>query len=1664
MSSTDDRVVRMRFDNASFMKGAADTSKSLADLNKSVESAGNTKGLTSLSDQMSTVQVTASKMSIVTAAAIGTITSKITALGLSTLKGLTFDPIKSGFLEYEENLNKLNTIMNATGASEQKVQGILDNLNRYSDKTIYSFSNMTTSIQKFVNAGVPLPKSVEAIKGIANAAAYSGATTEEANRAMFAFSQTMGTGFLMLNDWNQIEAANMGTIKFKETLLDTAVASGELTKRGNMYITSSGRAISATEGWRDGLQDQWATTEVVTGALAKYTDMQTKLGKAATESAMEYRTFSAFFDSFKESLGSGWAKIFSSLIGGLDEATAFWTGLADAVTGVTNGFFDFVGSALKTWRTLGGFEKTIQGFKNLLAPIGALFHVIGAAMRAAFPSGDKGAGKALYAMSAGFEAITRPLQLFADLIEGTTPVVATFFRLLHIIGAAIGAAGGKVADFVKDLLGMVHIDAPSSSGIIGFVKDLGHAISDAIKQIDSLIQKGASIGQAFGSIDFGMPKLALPDMPSMPSMPKMSMPSFGGGDDKAAGQVKIMSGSVADLTGNMHRLQSVSESVSKSGFFSSESMQSAKEGFKDLGENAKENVATVASSGDKIKSAWDSVIDFLGGVKDKIVAFVSGISMDDIVSSFNMAFLMTMVVTVARFLNSLTKAFEGFAGVGPAFTGILNQVSGSMSDFSEAAKKEAQAKQIMAVAVALGVMAAALFLLSTIPADKLAVAFAGLTGVVLLLTITMKQMGKIIDDLDGKGINLKMIALSISMAALGFAMMELAIAMKIMDSVDIDGVVKGLVTMFITMKLMQSLGSMAGTAAKNLIAGGAAIALVAGAMLILASALLMFKLVDWESMGKAGAALGGLTLAVGALALIPYAGIAKVGLALLGASAGMLALANALILFKLVEWESIGKAAVVLLGLTISLGLLMIVAQPMSVGMFLALGAAMLYFSFALKNLNDVEWASIGKLALVLGILLLAVGLLTLALTALAPVIPVLFLFSLAMVALGAALLLFAAGMSIAMALAAAGTAAFAALAIGAVVAIVTFFQTLAHEAPLLKKAFLEILEQLIDGIVKAVPMVIDGIQRLWDAVMKELGGGKGGGGGAKGAQMNAAGGTWITKLADGIKSKMPEIVRKGAELIVSFLVSLRSKAGDIAAAGVGVVVSIINGIASKIRDIANAAANLIVKFMEAIRAADHKILEAGVDLIAGFLHDLADTIRSGSAAIGAGITDVADAMRDVGVDMIQGMINGIGDMFDDVQSAVTRVVGSLPGWARKLLGESSPSKVFHDIGKFLVIGLTNGIQDNAALAIQAVATMMTGQIAMADDMMNKYIQRLDQRSLAARGKAQGLAAAAKAAQAAANKTKGKDNRADDRAANQLTQAAKRADKAADAAEKKAKAERAAEARKKQWQQADELGRAKIRSADATRQLKAAKAAEQDAEAARTEANALIRQSREKDVTAKQRAKFRKDAARLRKQARQDAERANSQLKNARDSAAEAMEWQQKAGKTAASHFQEQFDAEAKAAEDAKNFEKLTAAEKAKRKREEAEAQDQMAKENLAKAKQLAYTDVEKANEIAALAMEQAARARDLLQEALDFEAEGGSGQSINLQPTEAAALAFNDYADTYSSAYAAAARTPTVEFNQYNTSPESLSATEIYRQTNNLVSFAADKVTTPAA
>ena len=338
MSKTvDERVVSMQFDNKNFESNVKTTMSTLDKLKKSLNLEKSAKGLENinsaakncnLSPMANAVESVKSKFSaleVMGITALANITNSAVNYGKRLVSAFTVDPIRTGFQEFELKMGSIQTIMASTGESLETVNKYLNELNEYSDRTIYSFSDMTSNIGKFTNAGVKLEDAVLAIKGISNEAAISGANANEASRAMYNFAQALSAGYVKLIDWKSIENANMATVGFKQQLIDTAVAVGTLTKTTDGYKTSSGTVITPTKNFNESLQDQWMTTEVLVRTLKNYADETTDIGEKAFGAAQDVKTFSMMMDTLKEAAQSGWAATWELIVGDFEQGKALWT-------------------------------------------------------------------------------------------------------------------------------------------------------------------------------------------------------------------------------------------------------------------------------------------------------------------------------------------------------------------------------------------------------------------------------------------------------------------------------------------------------------------------------------------------------------------------------------------------------------------------------------------------------------------------------------------------------------------------------------------------------------------------------------------------------------------------------------------------------------------------------------------------------------------------------------------------------------------------------------------------------------------------------------------------------------------------------------------------------------------------------------------------------------------------------------------------------------------------------------------------------------------------------------------------------------------------------------------------------------------------------------------
>ena len=397
MSSTqvDNRVVSMEFDNKRFETNVETSLNTLDKLKKSLKLDGATKGLEEvdkaakkldmsvLNKAVETVSSRFSTLGIMGVTALTNITNSAVNAGKQMVKALTIDPIKTGFSEYETQINSIQTILANTeskGSTLQDVNNALSELNTYADKTIYNFTEMTRNIGTFTAAGVDLDTSVSAIKGIANLAAVSGSTSQQASTAMYQLSQALASGTVKLMDWNSVVNAGMGGQVFQDALKETARVHG-------VAIDSM---IESEGSFRETLKDGWLTSEILTETLSKftgdlneeqlktmgYTDEQiaaiVKMGKTANDAATKVKTFTQLFDTLKEAAQSGWTKTWEIIVGDFGEAKDLLTEISDIFGGIIGESADsrnkLLSGALSTgWKQLlnegitdaAGFEERV---------------------------------------------------------------------------------------------------------------------------------------------------------------------------------------------------------------------------------------------------------------------------------------------------------------------------------------------------------------------------------------------------------------------------------------------------------------------------------------------------------------------------------------------------------------------------------------------------------------------------------------------------------------------------------------------------------------------------------------------------------------------------------------------------------------------------------------------------------------------------------------------------------------------------------------------------------------------------------------------------------------------------------------------------------------------------------------------------------------------------------------------------------------------------------------------------------------------------------------------------------------------------------------------------------------------------------------------------------
>lgn len=1283
----DSRVVEMRFDNENFEKNTKKTILSIDRLMEKLQFKGAEKGFEKLDAaaedmdfatmqrSLDTLENKFSSLNIVATTALVNITNKFVDAGEKLVKSLSIDQVASGWDKYTEKTSNVQTIMNATGKSIDQVNGYLNKLMWYSDETSYSFSEMTSALSQMTAAGGNIDKMIPMIMGIANATADAGKTGFAFQSTIRNLTQSYSAGHLQLQDWKSLNLMGTATKALKQELIDTAVELGTL-KKGEVTIAS----------FESSLQKKWANTEVMEKTFAKYASMMEaayeltqknpgmtssealeklsgqygELAERAALAAQQATSFGQAIDSTKDAVSSSWMKVFETFFGNKEEATDTWTELANRLYDIFVPPIEALNERLK--------DGLNSGWNQLLEnELGDQADAYAYAMQQVALASGAITEKQIEDAGSFGEAIKQG-GISAELLKkGLGEAQSSAEKMLTLSDAELKARGLEREEIEKQASAFEELNQKVQNGTLdleGYSKQIRelsgreHLMQSLWNLMDAATAIAKPIREAFQEI---FPSKTGEEIKSfaqwLDSITKKLIIS----DDTAKKIKTTAEGVFSVLRVGKDILEGIISGVARVLNLAKPLADILLDAASSAGEFASEitkGLHPLDTIGTWVTNFVDAVAPVLysfGSVADKIFAQLAQ-GAKEAFNEFDPEKLNQFILggMGASMLVSIKGFFESIKSIGSSAKGIVGEIKESIESLGEAIdawKSAKKADTLMTIAKAVALMAGSLAVLSMVKADRLGAAIGALTvtfGELLGVMAVMAHLTKNVQSL-------KLSVLAGGMVAVSAAVLVLSGALKVISSIDSDKLLGSVVALGGVMAELALVAVILSRDGGRFTKGAAGMIAFAAGIRILASSVKALSGLNSSALTRGlvgvGALCAGLVVAAKTMNGVKF-GIGKgTGFVLMAAS--MEILQDAVAKFGEMDNEAVVR------GLTSIGGALVIFVAAMNllkggIGSAISLtmmAAAVNLLVPAFQGLGNLSWEAIGKgLLTIVGAFVVLGG----AAVILSPVTPVIVALSLSLSAL--------------------------ALSLGALLALssaANFVQNLASSLSLLNglnfQVFLNGIKALAWTLVEFIAGVFQG----------------------------------LAEVASSLVTSIAKIIKAICDAIILAAPSIGQALYVLGTTVIDTVVSLTEYIWEKIEPALN---DLWTKFTT--WAGSHNPLDPknwggqdkGVSAQTFVLPfaDILDELKNGDSMM-AGIYQ---AFAGIGKNASEGMKEGQLDGKKEAADASEEVANAVIETSKTTFDSHSPSRVMAELGRYVTVGLAEGIADPSALA-QAKANML---------------------------------------------------------------------------------------------------------------------------------------------------------------------------------------------------------------------------------------------------------------------------------------------------------------------------------------------------------------------
>lgn len=593
-------------------------------------------------------------------------------------------------------------------------------------------------------------------------------------------------------------------------------------------------------------------------------------------------------------------------------------------------------------------EAVTDGLRTLQSISNAVFKTMQGAFNEVFPK-DPAAADVLLTIANAFKELMVWLYPSNQQLSSFRKVLIGFFTAVKIVGAVVGGIFQTIPTIIKVAVGVFKLLGAVVRPVTDFIEQMATSFLKAFNVTGNGIDVVKLINDAFTSLrENGIGKLLdILDTATKAVTDFWNNLGSGSGENLFAG--------FDPFNGMLETLKGFGATMA--GFFSSawEWAKGIKQSISDaMGKFGGGAGGFFSAFGDTLRNIGTAISQTFKELKEGFTQFFKGFDWATLLAGLSSGAFIAIIAKSFKFMRNLFTVTDEITDFVKKLKSGVTDAIGQFTDTMKTMQNEIKTKMIVNIALAVGILAAAFWILSKVDLEGADTAAAAMTIILIEVMGALYLMTKMNTD---KGI-LKMTGLATALVILSVALIVIANAAKILSSIDPERLGKAMMSLgFGLMMLIGALGYLNEMDPKKIILGAIAMNILANALIVMAAAIGILGLMPVDVLVQGGIAVAALIALLTIFAAFPGDKILQAGIAVGVMAGSIMILVGAIAILGVMD---LGTLAQGFISVGFALAALVLAANMLkgtegSAAAMLAMAAALVLLIIPIKMFSEMD-------------------------------------------------------------------------------------------------------------------------------------------------------------------------------------------------------------------------------------------------------------------------------------------------------------------------------------------------------------------------------------------------------------------------------------------------------------------------------------------------------------------------------------------------------------------------------------------------------------------------------------------------------------------------------------------------------------------------------------